>query len=83
MVFFASKGFQSFHGLLSTTCPCGYLWEASNGKFSVVGEMQEMDPRLGRDFVCGRCKKEVDGLVELAEELCEEVETVSVIWGIG
>ena len=33
-------------------------------------------PRLGRDFVCGRCKKQVDGLVELVEELCEGVETV-------
>ena len=27
-------------------------------------------------FVCGRCKKQVDGLVELVEDLCEEVETV-------
>ena len=35
-----------------------------------------MTPRLGRDFVCGRCVKQVDGLVELVEELCEEVETV-------
>ena len=33
-------------------------------------------PRLGRDFVCGRCKKQVDGLVEPVEELCEEVEMV-------
>ena len=32
--------------------------------------------RLGRDFVCGRCKKQVDGLVEPVEESCEEVETV-------
>ena len=32
--------------------------------------------RLGKDFVCGICKKQVDGLVELVEELCEEVETV-------
>ena len=31
--------------------------------------------RLGRDFVCGRCKTQVDGLVEPVEELCEEVET--------
>ena len=53
-----------------------YLWEANNGKFSVVCEMQEIRRRctevkrvtlrLGRDFVCGRCKKQVDaGLVEL------------------
>ena len=31
--------------------------------------------RLGRDFVCGRCKQVDDGLVELVEEFCEEVET--------
>ena len=31
---------------------------------------------FGRDFVCGRCKKQADGLVEPVEELCEEVETV-------
>ena len=33
--------------------------------------------RLGKDFVCERCKKQVDdGLLELEEELCEEVDTV-------
>ncbi|XP_068729026.1 uncharacterized protein [Montipora capricornis] len=32
--------------------------------------------RLGRDFVCGRCKKQADGLVEPVEELCKEVETL-------
>ena len=58
--------------------------EASSGKFSVVCEMWEMDPwkmreseegdlEVGRDFVCGRCKKQADGLVEPVEELCEEV----------
>ena len=26
--------------------------------------------------MCGRCKKQADGLVEPVEELCEEVETV-------
>ena len=26
--------------------------------------------------MCGRCKKQVDGLVKPVEELCEEVETV-------
>ena len=61
--------------------------EASNGNFSVVFEMQKwtsgrcvkvkrVNPRLGRDFVCGRCKQVDDGLVEPVEELCEEVETV-------
>ena len=64
-----------------------YLWEESNGKFSVVCEMWEMDPqkmreskegdlKVGGDFVCGRCKKQADGLVEPVEELCQEVETV-------
>ena len=33
-------------------------------------------PRSGRDFVCGKCRKQVDGLVEPVEELYEEVETV-------
>ena len=32
--------------------------------------------KLGRDFVCGRCKQVDDGLVEPVEELCEKVETV-------
>ena len=47
------------------------LWEASNCKYSVVWEMWEMDPsklckskeidpEVGRDLVCGRCKKQVD-----------------------
>ena len=39
--------------------------------------------RLGRDFVCGRCKKQVDGLVEPVEELCEEVETVRALCYLG
>ena len=26
--------------------------------------------------MCGRCQKQVDGLVELVEDLCEEMETV-------
>ena len=26
--------------------------------------------------MCGRCKKQVDGLVELLKELCEAVETM-------
>ena len=32
--------------------------------------------RLGRDFVCGRCKKQADGFMDSVEELCEEVEPV-------
>ena len=71
---------------VSKVDPCGiHLWEASNGNFSVVCEMQKIGRctkvkrvtlRLGRDFVCGRCMKQVDGLVELVEELWEEVEKV-------
>ena len=40
-------------------------------------KVKRVTPRLGEDFVCGRCKKQVDGLVELLEELSEEVETVT------
>ena len=32
--------------------------------------------RLGRYFVCGRCKKEADEFMDSVEELCEEVQTV-------
>ena len=39
-------------------------------------KVNRVTPRLGRDFVCGRCKKQVDGLVESVEKLCKEVETV-------
>ena len=39
-------------------------------------KVKRVTPRLGRDFMCGRCKKQVDGLVEPVEELCEEVEMV-------
>ena len=31
---------------------------------------------LGRDFVCGTCKKQADRFMDSVEELCEEVETV-------
>ena len=64
-----------------------YLWEASNGKFSVVCEMWEMDQWKMRESKEGelevrerscvwKMKKQADGLVEPVEELCEEVETV-------
>ncbi|XP_044179666.1 uncharacterized protein LOC122961149 [Acropora millepora] len=32
--------------------------------------------RLGKDFVCGGCKKQADGFMDSVEELCEEMETV-------
>ena len=60
-----------------------YLWEGSNGKFSVVCEIQEMDPwkmrerKEGDSEVGERCcvwkMQETRGRVE---EWCEEVKTV-------
>ena len=38
--------------------------------------------RLGRDFVCGRCKKQADGFMNSVEE-CEEVETVRGLCYLG
>ena len=46
-------------------------------------KVKRVIPRLGRDFVCGRCKKQVDGLVELVKELCKEVETVRGFFYLG
>ena len=39
-------------------------------------KVKRVSSRLGRDFVCGRCKKQADRLAEPVEELCKEVETV-------
>ena len=39
-------------------------------------KVKEVTPRLDRGFVCGRCKKQADGLVEPLEGLCEVVEMV-------
>ena len=46
-------------------------------------KVQRVTLRLGRDFVCGRCKKQANGLVGLVEELCEEVETVKSFCYLG
>ena len=46
-------------------------------------KVKRVTPRLGRDFVCGRCKQVDDGLVEQVEELCEEVETVRAFCYLG
>ena len=62
-----------------------YLWEASNGKFFVMCEMQEMDPwkmheskegdpDVGERFCVWNMQ--ADGFMDSVEELCEEVETV-------
>ena len=39
-------------------------------------KVKRVTPRLGRDFVCGKCKQVDDGLVDPVEELCEKVQTV-------
>ena len=39
--------------------------------------------KLGRNFVCGRCKKQANELVGSVEELCEEVETVKSLCYLG
>ena len=39
-------------------------------------KVKRVTSRLGRDFVCGRCKNQVNGFVGPVEELCEEVESV-------
>ena len=46
-------------------------------------KLNRVTPRLGRDFGCGRCKKQAHGLVGPAEELCEEVETVKSFCYLG
>ena len=46
-------------------------------------KVKRVTPRLGRDFVCGRCKQVDDGLVEPVKELCEEVETVRGFYYLG
>ena len=46
-------------------------------------KVKRVTPSLGRDFVCGRCKKQVNGLVGPVEELCEEVETVKSFCYLG
>ena len=49
----------------------------------INGRCMRVTLRLGRDFMCGRCKKQVDGLVEQVQELCEEVETVTGFCYLG
>ena len=49
----------------------------------IHGRCAKVTPRLGRDFVCGRCKKQANGLVGPVEELCEELETVKNFCYLG
>ena len=46
-------------------------------------KVKRVTPKLGGDFVSGRCKKQANGLVGLVEELCEEVETVKSFCYLG
>ena len=46
-------------------------------------KMKRVTPRLGRDFVCGKCERGVGGMVEQVEKLCEEVETVKEFSYLG
>ena len=56
-----------------------YLWEASNGKFCVKCRKcthgrckKRVTLRMARDFVCGRRKKQTDGLMDSVKELCSK-----------
>ena len=51
-----------------------------HGRFAKV---KRVTLRLGRDFLCGRCKKQADGFMDSVEELCEEVETVTGFCYLG
>ena len=46
-------------------------------------EVKRVTPRLGRYFLCGRCKKQADGFMDSVEELCEEVKTVRGFYYLG
>ena len=72
---------------VSKVDPCGICWKRvmANSVLCVkcgkwihgrCAKVKRVTPRLGRDFVCGRCKQVDDGLVEPVEGLCEEMETV-------
>ena len=56
--------------VMANSVKCG-KW--IHGRYAKV---KRVSSRLGRDLVCGRCKKQADRLVKPVEELCEEVETV-------
>ena len=48
-----------------------------------VQKKKRATPKLGKDFVCGRCEKRDEGLVEQVEELCEQVQTVKSFCYLG
>ena len=45
--------------------------------------VERVTEALARDFVCGRCQNRIEEVVEPAEELCEEVETVKEFCYLG
>ena len=70
------------------------LREKSHGQFSVVHKMWRLDSRqmcknkelpLGRlcVFVCSKCKGIMEGMADLIEKLCDEVETVNGFCYLG
>ena len=72
---------------VSKVDPCGIYWKRvmANSVLSLkcrkwihgrCAKVKRVTLRLGRDFMCGRYKKQADGFMDSVEELCEEVETV-------
>ena len=57
--------------------------ETSRQEISARRIFSAVTPRLGRDFVFGRCKKQANGSVGTVEKLCEEVETVKSFCYLG
>ena len=70
------------------------LWEKSHGQFSVVQKIWKLGSwhmcknmgataRLAMHFVCSKCKGIIEGIVDLIEKLCDEVETVNGFCYLG
>ena len=62
---------------------CGKRVMANSVLCLNCGKEKRVTLRLWRDFVCGRCKEQVDGSVEPVEELCEEVEMMRSFCYLG
>ena len=69
-------------------------WEESRGQFSVVHKMWKLaswhickikrgTARLAMHFVCSRCGRIMEGMIDLIEKLCNEVETVNGFCYLG
>lgn len=46
-------------------------------------KVKRVTPKLGGDFLCGKCEKRDEGMVEEVEELYEEVEMVRSFFCLG